>query len=60
VVKLIRRMRAYYNLLNTMIEDIAKILHIPAIFVDFAVVVFLVMVLFMGAYFIYRFQPRDD
>lgn len=59
-VRAIRRLTQYYNLLDTMIEDIAKILHIPQFFVDFAVVSFLIIVLFMTAYFIMRFQPRNN
>ena len=59
-VKVIRRMKQYYNLLNGVIEETAKILHIPEIFIDFAVVAFSIIIIFMVAYFIMRFQPRDN
>jgi len=60
VIKLIKRLFSYFSLMGIMVSDIGKILHIPEMFLDFAMVSLLITVVFMAAYFIYKFQLRND
>jgi len=60
VIKLIMRLFSYFNLMGIMVSDIGKILHIPQMFLDFAMIIFLITLLFTMAYFIYKFQLRND
>ena len=58
--RMIQRLPTYFRIIGIMINDIAKILHLPPIFVDFAVFVVLVIIVTMIVYLLMRFQPRDD
>lgn len=58
--RVIQRFIGYFSLLGIMVQDITKVLHIPQMFADFAMVAFLVLVVFMIVYLIMRFQPRND
>jgi len=58
--RVIQRFIGYFSLLGIMVQDITRILHIPPMFGDFAMVTFLIMVIFMIVYLIMRFQPRND
>jgi len=57
--RVIQRFTGYFSLLGIMVQDVAKILHIPQMFADFAMVAFLILIVFMIVYLIMRFQPRD-
>jgi len=57
--RVIQRFIGYFGLLGIMVQDITKILHIPQMFADFAMIAFLVIVVFMIVYLIMRFQPRN-
>ncbi len=58
--RMIQRLPTYFKLIGIMTNDIAKILHIPTMFVDFFMFTILISIVAMIVYLLMRFQLRDD
>jgi len=54
------RMYNFFKSVNVLIEEVALLIHIPTFFIKTAVTIVLITVVFMGLYFLRRFQLRND
>ena len=58
--KSIRRMFSYFGVINTLVEEIALLLHLPIFIVKTIAIAVQAMIVFLILYFFMKFQPRDD